>query len=64
MSEYVRPDVPPRDDVPVPRVYYLYAQHVGWDRARLTTFHDREFEKYGNQIDAILMWREKNYKEE
>ena len=49
--------------VPVPRIYYLYAQHVGWDRARLTTFHDKEFEKYGNQIDSVLMWREKNYVE-
>ena len=52
-----------KHEVPVPRIYYLYAQHVGWDRARLTTFHDREFEKYGNQIDGVLMWREKNYVE-
>jgi len=29
----------------------------------LVTFHDREFEKYGNQIDGVLMWREKNYVE-
>jgi 3'-phosphoadenosine 5'-phosphosulfate sulfotransferase (PAPS reductase)/FAD synthetase len=49
--------------VPVPQVYYIYAQHVGWDKARLTTFHDKEFEKYGNQIDGVLMWREKNYVE-
>jgi predicted phosphoadenosine phosphosulfate sulfurtransferase len=49
--------------VPVPQVYYIYARHVGWDRARLTTFHDKEFEKYGNQIDGVLMWREKNYVE-
>jgi predicted phosphoadenosine phosphosulfate sulfurtransferase len=51
-----------RHGVSVPRVYYVYAQYVGWDKARLTTFHDREFEKYGNQIDAVLMWREKNCK--
>jgi 3'-phosphoadenosine 5'-phosphosulfate sulfotransferase (PAPS reductase)/FAD synthetase len=50
-----------KHNVPVPRVYYIYARYVGWDKARLTTFHDREFEKYGNQIDAVLMWREKNY---
>jgi len=25
----------------------------------LVTFHD----KYGNQIDSVLMWREKNYVE-
>jgi len=37
-------------------------KHVGWNKARLTTLHDREFEKYGNQIDAALMWREKNYR--
>ena len=53
-----------RHNVPVPRVYYIYAQHVGWDKARLTTFHDREFEKYGNQIDSVLMWRDKNYRDE
>jgi hypothetical protein len=52
-----------RHNVPVPRVYYTYARHVGWDRARLTTFHDREFEKYGNQIDSVLMWRDKNYRD-
>jgi len=52
-----------RHGVPVPRVYYVYAQHVGWDKARLTTFHDKEFEKYGNQIDSVFMWREKNYRD-
>jgi 3'-phosphoadenosine 5'-phosphosulfate sulfotransferase (PAPS reductase)/FAD synthetase len=50
--------------VPVPQVYYVYARHVGWDKARLTTFHDREFEKYGSQIDSVFMWRDKNYRDD
>jgi 3'-phosphoadenosine 5'-phosphosulfate sulfotransferase (PAPS reductase)/FAD synthetase len=44
--------------VPVPRMYFVYAKLLGWDKARLVTFFDKEFEKYGAPtIDSILMWR-------
>jgi 3''-phosphoadenosine 5''-phosphosulfate sulfotransferase (PAPS reductase)/FAD synthetase and related enzymes len=47
-----------RHGVPVPKVYFIYAKLLGWERARLVTFFDREFEKYGSpQLDGVLMWR-------
>jgi phosphoadenosine phosphosulfate reductase len=47
-----------KHNVPVPRVYYTYAKLLGWDRVRLVTFFDREFEKYGSpQVDSVLSWR-------
>jgi len=46
--------------LPYPSVYDAYAPLVGWDRARLVTFFDREFEHYGNQVDGYLMWRYKH----
>ena len=47
-----------KHNVPVPRVYYAYAKLLGWDRVRLVTFFDREFEKYGSpQVDSVLSWR-------
>jgi 3'-phosphoadenosine 5'-phosphosulfate sulfotransferase (PAPS reductase)/FAD synthetase len=47
--------------VPVPQVYFRYARLLGWDKARLVTFHDKEFEKYGSlQLDGYLAWRWKN----
>ena len=50
-----------KHNVPVPRVYYKYAKLLGWDRARLVTFFDREFEKYGSTtLDSVLMWRYRN----
>lgn len=46
------------NDVPVPSVYAKYVELLGWERARLVTFFDREFEKYGApQIDGFMMWR-------
>jgi 3'-phosphoadenosine 5'-phosphosulfate sulfotransferase (PAPS reductase)/FAD synthetase len=47
-----------RHGIPVPSVYFAYAKLLGWDKVRLVTFHDREFEKYGApQIDGYLAWR-------
>jgi 3'-phosphoadenosine 5'-phosphosulfate sulfotransferase (PAPS reductase)/FAD synthetase len=47
-----------KHDAPVPRVYYKYAKLLGWDKVRLVTFFDREFEKYGSpQVDSVLSWR-------
>jgi len=48
------------NDLPYPSVYDVYAPMVGWDRARLVTFFDREFERLGNQVDSYLMWRHKH----
>ena len=50
-----------RHNVPVPSIYIRYAKLLGWDRVRLVTFFDREFEKYGApQIDSVLSWRWRN----
>ena len=50
-----------KHNVPVPRIYFVYAKLLGWERVRLTTFHDQEFMKYGSpNIDSYLLWREKN----
>jgi 3''-phosphoadenosine 5''-phosphosulfate sulfotransferase (PAPS reductase)/FAD synthetase and related enzymes len=50
-----------RHNVPVPKVYFVYAKLLGWDKARLVTFFDREFEKYGSpQVDGVLMWRHRH----
>jgi len=50
-----------KHNVPVPSVYFKYARLLGWDRVRLVTFFDREFEKYGSpQVDSVLMWRYKH----
>jgi len=50
-----------KHNVPVPRTYFKYARILGWSRARLTTFHDQEFMKYGSpNIDSIILWRNKH----
>ena len=47
-----------RHNIPIPKTYYAYARLLGWDKVRLVTFFDREFEKYGApQIDGVLAWR-------
>ena len=50
-----------KHQVPIPSVYFKYARLLGWKNVRLTTFHDKEFEKYGTtSIDSYLMWRTKS----
>jgi len=47
-----------KHNIPVPSTYYKYAKLLGWDKVRLVTFFDKEFEKYGTpQLDGVLMWR-------
>ncbi|MCI4407506.1 MAG: phosphoadenosine phosphosulfate reductase family protein [Thermofilum sp.] len=47
--------------VPVPTVYLRYAKALGWDKVRLVTFFDKEFEKYGSpQLDSVLSWKWKH----
>jgi len=46
------------NNLPYASVYDLYVPVVGWDKVRLTTFFDPEFEKLGNRnVDSALMWR-------
>ncbi len=48
-------------NLPYPKVYDSYAELLGYDQARLVTFHDSEFDKFGSRnLDNILMWREKH----
>jgi len=46
------------NNLPYASVYDLYAPVVGWDKTRLTTFFDPEFDKLGaSNLDGVLMWR-------
>lgn len=49
------------EKLPYPAVYDLYAELLGYDRVRLVTFHDSEFDKFGSRnLDNVLMWKEKH----
>jgi len=42
--------------LPYPKIYDLYAPLLGWDKARLVTFFDMEFEKLGSPyVDGFLL---------
>ena len=46
------------NNIKYPKVYDIYGEVLGYDKARLVTFFDMEFEKYGSPyIDGVLMWR-------
>jgi len=50
-----------KNNLPYLSHYDLYAPVVGWDKVRLTTFFDPEFDKYGCQnVDSMLMWKYKS----
>lgn len=41
-----------------PRIYDVYARIIGYDKVRLVTFFDKEFEGVGTYyIDSVLLWR-------
>jgi hypothetical protein len=43
-------------------VYDRYAALLGYDAARLVTFHDFEFGKFGSDnIDGWIEWQTKDY---
>ena len=45
-------------DLPYASIYDRYAPIVGWDQARLVTFFDPEFDKFGSSnLDGVLMWK-------
>ncbi len=47
--------------LPYASIYDIYAPVVGWDKVRLTTFFDPEFDKLGaSNLDGALMWRFKH----
>lgn len=51
-----------RNKIIYPHVYDIYAELLGYENARLVTFHDAEFDKFGSRnLDNILMWRDKNF---
>jgi len=44
------------NDLPYPKVYDLYGSVIGWDKARLVTFFDHEFDWTGAPIlDGVLI---------
>ena len=44
------------NNLPYPSVYDKYAEILGYDKVRLVTFFDMEFEKFGSlYIDGVLM---------
>jgi len=51
-------------NLPYPSIYNFYAPIVGWDKVRLATFFDPEFDKLGSSnVDGVLMWKFRNYRE-
>jgi 3'-phosphoadenosine 5'-phosphosulfate sulfotransferase (PAPS reductase)/FAD synthetase len=51
-----------KNDLPYPSVYDRYAALLGYDAARLVTFHDFEFGKFGSDnIDGWIEWQTKDY---
>ena len=50
-----------KNNLPYPSVYDKYAEVIGYDKARLVTFFDKEFEWTGAPLlDGILMTKHKN----
>lgn len=49
------------NDLPYSSIYDKYAELLGYDRARLVTFFDMEFEKFGSPyLDGFLLPQERN----
>lgn len=49
------------NNLPYASVYDEYASVLGWDKVRLTTFFDPEFDKLGSSnVDGVIMWRWRN----
>lgn len=50
------------NNLPYPSIYDRYAEILGYDKVRLVTFFDNEFEKFGSPyIDGVLMPEFKNF---
>jgi len=48
-------------DLPYLSYYDTYGEIIGWDKVRLSTFFDPEFEKFGSaNIQGVLSWKFKN----
>jgi hypothetical protein len=47
--------------LPYPEVYDTLAPLVGYDRARLATFHDPEFRDRAMATDGVLFWRWRHF---
>jgi len=48
------------NNVKYPRIYDMYAKVLGYDKARLVTFFDKEFEGIGTYyLDNVLLWRDR-----
>ena len=48
-------------NLPYPRIYDKYAELLGYDKVRLVTFFDMEFEKYGSPyLDGFLLPEKRN----
>ena len=52
------------NNLPYPSIYDRYAEVLGYDKVRLVTFFDNEFEKLGAPyLDGVLMPEFRNIKE-
>jgi 3'-phosphoadenosine 5'-phosphosulfate sulfotransferase (PAPS reductase)/FAD synthetase len=46
------------NDLPYLSFYDKYVELLGWNNARLVTFFDREFDKFGSSnVDGVLLWK-------
>jgi len=49
------------NDLPYLSYYDDYGEIIGWDKVRLSTFFDPEFEKFGSaNVQGVLSWKFKN----
>lgn len=49
------------NDLPYLEIYDKYAEILGYDNTRFTTFFDPEFSKLGaSNVDGVVMWKFKN----
>ena len=48
------------NNIRYPRIYDIYAKLLGYDKVRLVTFFDKEFEGIGTlYIDNVILWRDR-----
>jgi len=46
------------NNVRYPKIYDIYAKYLGYDKVRLVTFFDKEFEGIGTYyLDQVLLWK-------
>ena len=46
------------NNIKYPKIYDIYAKYLGYDKVRLVTFFDKEFEGIGTYyLDQVILWK-------